>query len=100
MSGRSALAALLLATTLTSAGCHTLHFWVGDAAPERVEYDWQSFFFWGLTPEKTVDVREHCPNGAVAIREEKTFFDVMLGIVTLGIWTPRSSWYHCAPAGS
>ena len=33
--------------------------------------------------------------GVVAIREKTSFTDGLLDLVTLGIYSPRSSWYHC-----
>ena len=50
----------------------------------------------GLAPTVKVDVRRHCPHGVVAVREEITFLDGLFANLTLGIWTPRSSWYYCA----
>lgn len=57
----------------------------------------KSFWFWGLTPMRTIDVQQKCPNGVVAIKEETTFRDGLCDAVTLGIWSPRSSYYYCRP---
>lgn len=99
MRERGGILIVALAAAIAASGCHSMRFWVADGRPERVEYDWHHFFFWGLTPAKQVDVREHCPGGAVAIREETTFWDGLCSTFTLGIWTPRSSWYSCAAEG-
>jgi hypothetical protein len=90
---------LALAAAIASLGvaCHTISFEVGEGAPANVVEERKSFWFWGLTPTHTVDVRKHCPAGAVAISEETTFLDGLLGGLTFGIWAPRSSYYHCAP---
>jgi hypothetical protein len=64
----------------------------------KVVYQRKHFFFWGLTPTAVVDVRKHCPNGAAAVREQTTTVDTLCRIPTLGIWSPRSSWYYCLPA--
>ena len=89
-------AAFLVGTLVPMTACHTMRFEVADGTASEVVYDRKSFFLGGLVPTLEVDVARHCPNGAVAIREETTFVDGLLQLVTLGIWTPRSSWYYCA----
>jgi len=86
---------LLLLFLLAATACHPMRFEMDEGpAYERV-YDRKSFFLWGLVPTRKVDVSEHGPHGAVAVREETTFVDGLLNTVTLGIYTPRSSWYYC-----
>ena len=88
---------LCLATVLVlSSACHTMHFDVGSGPVSEVVYDRKAYFVAGLFPTRTVDVAEHCPHGAVAIREETSFSDGLFNVITLSIYTPRSSWYHCA----
>ena len=87
---------LLWGAVALSSGCHTMKFDVGSGPVEQVVYERKSFYLGGLAPTVKVDVSEHCPNGAVAIREETTFVDGLLSFVTLSIYTPRSSWYYCA----
>jgi hypothetical protein len=72
-----------------------MRFEVADRDHANVVYDRKAFFVWGLAPTKEVDVATHCPYGVAAIREETTFVDGLLGLVTLGIYQPRSSWYYC-----
>ena len=88
---------LILAACLSSA-CHTISIDVGEGSGTQIVEERKSFFFWGLTPTKTIDVRTHCPNGALAISEETTFVDGLFNFITLGIWAPRTSYYHCAEA--
>jgi hypothetical protein len=83
---------------LSLSACHTMTIDVANGAKGDVVFERKHFFFWGLAPTKNVDVLEHCPGGAVAIRENTTFVDGLCNFVTLGIWAPRSSWYHCAEA--
>jgi hypothetical protein len=83
---------------LAASACHTMTFDVASGAKGEVVYERKHFFFWGLTPKKTVDILRHCPAGAVGIREDTTAVDALIGLSTLGIWSPRSSWYHCAKA--
>lgn len=85
------VACLLLLLT----GCHTMRFELVNEEHATVLYDRKSFWFWGLSPLKEVDVSEHCPAGLAALREQTKFSDGFLGALTLGIWAPRSSWYYC-----
>ena len=82
---------------LTMAGCHTMRFVVSDAPqPTTKVVERNSYFFWGLVPNKRIDVSEKCPGGVVAIHEQTTGFDVAINILTLDIWTPRTTTYYCA----
>jgi hypothetical protein len=85
---------------LAASGCHTMRFDVGTGRVSEVVYERKSFYLGGLAPTRKVDVSVHCPNGAVAIKEQTTFVDGLLSVITLSIWTPRSSWYYCAAEGA
>ena len=90
-----------LVLLLSLAGCNTLRFRVSDEDSARTPVvDRKAYFFWGLTTQD-VDVSGYCPNGAVAVDEETTFLDGLLGNLTLGIYAPRTSYYWCrlAPGG-
>jgi hypothetical protein len=91
---RLSLVALLLGTAAVL-GCHTMRFELVKEPTADVVYERKSFFLWGLTPTKKVDVLARCPNGAAAIREQMTFTDGLFSVPTLGIWSPVSSWYYC-----
>jgi hypothetical protein len=82
--------------TVPLMACHTMEFNVGSAGISEVVHERKAFFLWGLAPTRHVDVGTHCEDGAVAIREETGFLDGFLGLITLGIYSPRSSWYQCA----
>ena len=85
-----------LAAPLALGACHTMRFDVDSGPTTEVVRQRKAFFLGGLVPSLEVDVQAHCPHGAVAIREETTFGDGFFNLVTLGIYTPRTSWYHCA----
>lgn len=88
--------AMLLAAAALLGACHTMRFEVGEGESSNVVYQRKSFYVGGLFPTRTVDVSQFCPAGALAVREETTFVDGLFNVITLGIWTPRSSWYYCA----
>lgn len=94
---RSVLFACALAA-LALTGCHTLRFEIVDAPHTRIVHHQKSFFFAGLLPrQKRVDVSRFCPHGVSRVREQTTSDDAVIGMATLGVWTPRSSWYYCLP---
>ena len=75
--------------------CHTMRFELANEPSARIIVERKSYYLWGLAPTKTVDVRQRCPHGAVAVMEETTFVDGLLSLPTLGIWEPRSSTFYC-----
>ncbi len=97
---RSTLGRLLWVGLLgwSTAGCHTMRFRVADRPPAQVVAEHKSFFLWGLVPTEVVDVSTKCPHGAVAIMEQTGFVDGLANLVTIGVWSPRSSTYYCAAA--
>jgi len=90
---RRAIVLLILAGLL--AGCHTMRFELEQVPGARRVQDRHSYFFWGLVPTKVIDVREKCPSGAAAVRENTSFLDGLLGLPFLGIWSFRSTTYFC-----
>lgn len=93
---RSTVGAAVAIAALLASGCHTMRFEVGDGPVGDVVHDRKTFWLAGLTPTKYVDVMDYCPNGAVAVGEETTFLDGFFTVLTLSIYTPRSSTYYCA----
>jgi hypothetical protein len=94
--GRTAVKLSLIVAILASAGCHTLHFHVSDAPfdPEPV-VDRKAFWLFATFPLQDVDVREFCPEGVSAIAERTTFSDGLFSSLTLGLYSPRTSYYYC-----
>lgn len=86
--------AFLLAVCMAPA-CHSMRFEVSDAPVGDIVHDRKSYFLGGLFPTKEVDVSERCPRGVVAVEEETTFGDGFFELITLSIWSPRSSTYYC-----
>ena len=86
---------LLAASFLILGGCHTMTFEVSDSSKVDEIKENKSFFFWGLTPHRRIDVLEKCPHGAAAINEQTTFVNGLADFFTLGIWSPRATTYRC-----
>ena len=91
--------AATLAVLLLSSACQSMRFEVADGPVGKVVHDRKAFFLGGLAPTRNVDVSKFCPAGAVAVSEETTFLDGLFSGLTLGIYSPRSSTYHCAAEG-
>ena len=53
------------------------------------------FFLAGLVGDKTIPVYALCPTGVSRIQSKFTFGDRLLGIITLGIYTPRTYDIEC-----
>jgi len=90
--GRVAAAALCLALC----ACHTIRFDLSHdpVAGDPIE-DRKDFYWWALYPTMRVDVSQFCPQGALRVVEENAFTDIVLSGFTLGIYTPRTSFYFC-----
>ena len=54
-----------------------------------------SLYFFGLVGAE-VDTVADCPTGAAVIETQQTFVNGLLGVVTLGIYTPQTVTITCA----
>jgi hypothetical protein len=72
-----------------------MRFELANEPAGRVVVERKSYWLGGLAPTNVVNVAERCPSGAVAVMEETTFADGILGGLTLGIWSPRSTTFYC-----
>lgn len=87
--------AVLMMLVLCTA-CNTLHFKLEETSRRgKVISERKHFFLLGLFPTREVEVTKRCPKGAQAIEEEITLADGAMGLVTLGIYTPRTSRFFC-----
>jgi len=90
---------LLALLAMLSAGCHTVRFELSDPTGAQVVRKQNHFWFFGLAPgNREVDVRQYCPAGAAAIREQTGFVDGLISLLTIGIFETRTAWYYCLPS--
>ena len=54
-----------------------------------------SLYFFGLVGAE-IDTVADCPTGAAVIETQQTFVNGLLGVVTLGIYTPQTVTITCA----
>lgn len=90
------LLAMLLATSLLSAcATQTVHLQKGNS---RLSYEEsQTFFISGLGQEQTVNAVQICGDESRIAKVESHLSgtNILLGIVTLGIYTPRTARVYC-----
>jgi len=96
-SARKLLAAALACAALS--GCYTVRYEtrLPEGGPKKEDH--ARFFLWGLAGHKDVDLDDLCPQGAHAWRNRASPGDVVLSIVTLGVYVPRTIDVECAPEG-
>jgi hypothetical protein len=81
-------------------GCFTISYETGRfGGGEEVRKD-ADFYFWGLKGEYDFSLSELCPNGVSQFRNQATFVDGLLTLITLGIYSPRTVVFECAPGTS
>lgn len=81
-------------------GCSTVTISADKDVKLSTEPDYnkrKNFFFWGLMNEHSVDVNAVCEGAAPRqMQSQQTAVDVVLGVVTLGIYAPRSAKVWCS----
>ena len=91
--------AALTAVTLLIAGCHNITIRPEGVAKRVDRPDFEEskdFWVFGLVNEHSVDVRPICGSRKLAqMQAQSTFIDSLIGVVTLGIYTPRSVRVWC-----
>ncbi len=88
----------MLAAAFLATGCYTTRFQT-NLAPGGAKFEEKgNFFLWGLVGEKEVDLKKLCPAGAARWQNQQTFVDGLVGVVTLGIYIPRTIDVECTAA--
>ncbi len=93
---KSFLKVLLFSVLLSS--CSSQIVKIGrDANPPNPTYDKnQAFFIYGIAQTQEIDGRTICKEkGINRIRTQQTFVNVVLQVVTFGIYTPRTVEVYC-----
>jgi hypothetical protein len=99
---RSLRLALILAGLVPLAGCYHTVIDTGRASTGIVTVDeeWAPCWAWGLVPPPKVDSASKCPSGVSRVETQLSFLNALVGIVTLGIYTPMQINVTCALVGS
>lgn len=78
---------------------HVIRFNLKPQQNEKAEpsYEGRShFFFWGMWQQKNYNLQTVCPEtGINAIDNHWTFYDSLMGGLTMGIYAPESYAIYC-----
>ena len=59
--------------------------------------EWDNLFFWGLTPTAKHDATAMCSGAEVEmVGTKKSFSQSLLGVITYGIYSPRTYQVQCS----
>jgi len=82
---------------LLSVSCYHARIETGLSPSEQViEKSFASSWIYGLVPPSTVKAAEECPNGVAIVETELSFVNQLVGMLTLGIYTPMHIKVTCA----
>lgn len=96
---RSNLALVLLLALGTA--CYHASIETG-ATPSTtiVRKGFASSWIYGLVPPSTLSTASQCPNGVARVETQLTFVNQLVGVLTLGIYTPMEIVVTCAASSS
>ena len=70
-----------------------------EPSARTVHEPWANSWIVGLVPPSTIESAEKCPSGVSKVETQQSFLNGLVGILTLGIYTPMEIKVTCA-AGS
>jgi len=92
---------LALAVLFLSAACYHQVVRTGrPAGTTVVDLPWVSTWLWGLVPATDINVTPQCPSGVAVVETEQSFANGLVGLITLGIYTPQHVRVTCASGGT
>lgn len=65
-------------------------------SPTVIEKGFASAWIYGLVPPATVSTTSQCPGGVSKVETQQSFVNGLVGLLTLGIYTPMSIKVTCA----
>jgi hypothetical protein len=65
-----------------------------------VEKSFAAAWIYGLVPPSTLSTAAKCPNGVAKVETQLSFVNQLVGIITLGIYTPMEIKVTCAAKSS
>lgn len=90
-----ALISLLLLT-----GCYAASIDTGRPPSNKViKKSFAACWIYGLIPPKTVETAAQCPDGVSKVETQLSFVNMLVGGLTLGIYTPMQIVVTCAEPG-
>jgi hypothetical protein len=89
----------VLTMLLVATGC--FHQVVRTGAPPGavvIERPWTATYLFGLVPANAINTAAQCPNGVAIVATQQTFMNGLVGVLTIGIYTPQTVTITCAAA--
>jgi hypothetical protein len=65
-----------------------------------LEQRWANSWIYGLVPPKTINTSARCTNGVARVETQLSFLNQLVGLLTLGIYTPMDVRVTCAQGSS
>lgn len=94
---RAALAVL----AVTSTACYHAVVDTGRAAGTTViSQPWAKSYVFGLVPVADIETASECPAGVARVETQQSVANSLVGIITLGIFTPQTVTITCASGGT
>jgi hypothetical protein len=88
---------LAVGALMTLAGCYNVTYIAKTRTPSTmVQEEKMNFFVAGLVGTHDVQAGQKCPTGVAKVKTTQTAVDVLLTVVTIGIYSPRTAQITCA----
>ena len=88
---------LLLLCIVFVSGCYAATIETGKTPSTRVvENNWAAGWIFGLVPPKIVETANQCSAGIARVQTMLSFPNRLLGLLTIGIYTPMTIKVTCA----
>lgn len=89
----------MLLTIFIVSGCYNAKVVTGEtASSEVVQEKWAASWIGGLVPPEVVNVEKQCSNGVAIVETKHSFLNLLVGGLTVGIFTPMQITVTCAEA--
>jgi len=87
----------VVAITILLSGCYHATIETGvTPSTQTVENHWASSWIGGLVPPKTIETQQKCPRGVAKVDTKLSFVNMLVGFLTLSIYTPMDIVVTCA----
>jgi Bor protein len=93
--------AVLALASLASTACYHAVVETGRTPGSTVIVKpWTNTFIFGLVPAAEISTAAQCPSGVARVETQQSFVNGLVGVVTLGIYTPQEVRITCASGGT
>ncbi|MBN2694138.1 Bor family protein [bacterium] len=89
---------LMLIFMMFVSACKTVTITEGDLEEITTDPTYESsesFFIFGIIGESHVYVNQQCPKGVFQVQTRMSFVDGLLGLITVGIYSPKTVRLWC-----